>query len=192
MIYGGELMRGSKEAKEKYINEGWFHYPKEFQEDFMADYDPTGSDSERVARFVWYNRYLYCLADITGICMYWMGFFPYPPIRLDMIVNLISSVTGMSIDEKELIKIAERVTTLTRAYNVILGIRRKDDRVPEKFFKVTPAAPLMRLNPEHLNKAIDEYYKLCGWNRDGIPTKEELEKVDLGYVRQELERRGIL
>jgi len=192
MIYGGELMRGPREAKEEYIKEGWFHYPKEFQEDFLTDYDPTGSDHERIARFVWYNRHLYCLADMTGICMYWMGFFPYPPIHLDTIVNLISSVTGMSIDETEVIKMAERVTTLTRAYNVILGIRRKDDRIPEKFFKVTPQPPLMRWDPDKFTKTIDEYYKLCGWNSEGIPTKEELDKVGLGYVRQEFERRGIL
>jgi aldehyde:ferredoxin oxidoreductase len=121
-----------------------------------------------------------------------MGFFPYPPIHLDTIVNLISSVTGMSIDETEVIKMAERVTTLTRAYNVILGIRRKDDRIPEKFFKVTPQPPLMRWDPDKFTKTIDEYYKLCGWNSEGIPTKEELDKVGLGYVRQELERRGIL
>jgi aldehyde:ferredoxin oxidoreductase len=39
---------------------------------------------------------------------------------------------------------------------------------------------------------LDTYYKFKGWNNDGIPTKETLIELDLGYVAEELEKRGIL
>jgi aldehyde:ferredoxin oxidoreductase len=38
---------------------------------------------------------------------------------------------------------------------------------------------------------MDTYYKFKGWNNDGIPTKEHLQELDLGYVAEDLEKRGI-
>jgi aldehyde:ferredoxin oxidoreductase len=39
---------------------------------------------------------------------------------------------------------------------------------------------------------LTTYYKFKGWNMDGIPTKERLVELDLGYVAEDLEKRGIL
>ena len=39
---------------------------------------------------------------------------------------------------------------------------------------------------------MSTYYKFKGWNKDGVPTRERLEELDLGYVADDLEKRGIL
>jgi hypothetical protein len=39
---------------------------------------------------------------------------------------------------------------------------------------------------------MDEYYKYKGWNSDGIPTKETLQKLGLDYVYEDFVKRGIL
>ena len=39
---------------------------------------------------------------------------------------------------------------------------------------------------------MDSYYKLKGWNNDGIPTKESLHDLDLDYVSEDFFLRGIL
>jgi aldehyde:ferredoxin oxidoreductase len=99
----------------------------------------------------------------------------------------------MDLDEAKAIKIAQRINALTRAYNVRKGIRRKDDiKIPQKFFRETPAPPDQKLDHSKFNKMISSYYKLRGWNYKGIPSKEELERLDLHDVRQDLENRGIL
>jgi len=36
-----------------------------------------------------------------------------------------------------------------------------------------------------------EYYKFKGWNDQGIPTKETLDKLGLDYVSEDLEQRGV-
>jgi aldehyde:ferredoxin oxidoreductase len=90
----------------------------------------------------------------------------------------------MDIDEAELWKIARRNMTLVRAINVTRGIRRKDDRPPDDHWK--------HRFPEIEAKLLDEYYKLKGWNGDGIPTKQTLEELGLDYVTTSLEQRGIL
>ena len=41
-------------------------------------------------------------------------------------------------------------------------------------------------------KLLDEYYKFKGWNMDGIPTKETLDKLGLEYVSEDFLQRGIL
>ncbi|MDZ7664044.1 MAG: aldehyde ferredoxin oxidoreductase C-terminal domain-containing protein [Desulfotignum sp.] len=63
-------------------------------------------------------------------------------------------------------------------------MRRKDEKPPENHWK--------KRFPELEEKLLDGYYKLKGWNEDGIPTKEALEKMDLGYVADDFIQRGIL
>ena len=46
--------------------------------------------------------------------------------------------------------------------------------------------------PELEKKLRDEYYKLKGWNNDGIPTKESLHDLELDYVYEDFIQRGIL
>jgi len=70
-----------------------------------------------------------------------------------------------------------------RAINTRRGLRREDDKPPEDHWK--------KRFPEHEQKLLDEYYKFKGWNNQGIPTKETLEALGLGYVGEDLEKRGI-
>ena len=39
---------------------------------------------------------------------------------------------------------------------------------------------------------MDEYYKLKGWNKQGVPTKESLHELDLDYVIEDFIQKGIL
>jgi aldehyde:ferredoxin oxidoreductase len=215
------LIFASKELKELYIEMGFFHYPKEFIKNFLKDFDPNQAEFyEMSSRFVAYDSILNTLVDLAGICQFWLPFWFYGPMQLDHVVKLISYATGIDIDETKATKIAERILDINRAYNVILGIRRKDDRVCEKWFRKAPVQsripppyaspdrpgdllidtmrqriqefPPMPLDRALFDKMVDEYYKMVGWNSEGIPTKEKLEELDLGYVSRELERRGIL
>jgi hypothetical protein len=39
---------------------------------------------------------------------------------------------------------------------------------------------------------LTKYYDFKGWTFDGIPTKETLKNLDLGYVAEDLIKRGVL
>jgi benzoyl-CoA reductase subunit BamB len=106
---------------------------------------------------------------------------------------MISYATGQDIDEDAGMKTAKRIGVLTRAYNVRLGISRKDDKPPEKFFQEPSAPPVLpALDRTNFSNAIDAYYELKGYNREGIPTKETLEELNLDDVHRDLVQRGIL
>ena len=46
--------------------------------------------------------------------------------------------------------------------------------------------------PELEEKLLDEYYKMKGWNNDGIPTAESLNDLGLEFVSEDFLKRGIL
>ncbi len=179
--------------REAYLKSEYFQFPEEFKKYLPTKPDPSGDDYEGTLRFISYNEESNTLADMTGLCNFWVGYHPSPPIgRRPLIADLISTVTGMDIDEAGVTKLAKRIISLVRAYDVRAGIRRKDDSLPESYFQ-TPTAPGQRTPDRSLfNKWVDMWYELKGLNNEGIPTKETLEELGLDDVRQELEQRKIL
>jgi aldehyde:ferredoxin oxidoreductase len=180
----------SREWKEDYLKSGFFPYPSELEQSFLGNTLGKQQDYTEMIPLVSYDIDRYTLCDCTGICIYWVGFWLYNPIMPPDHLSLISHATGFDVDETEGLKIAQRIGDLTRAYNVMLGLRRKDDTISEKFFGTSPSTPCV--DRGKFDQMIDDYYSLKGWNHEGVPTREELERVELSDVRQELERRGFL
>lgn len=46
--------------------------------------------------------------------------------------------------------------------------------------------------PQLEEKLLDAYYKFKGWDNQGIPTKKSLQEMDLAYIGEDLEQRGII
>ena len=97
-------------------------------------------------------------------------------------VDLINMTVGWDMSLEELTEIACRIHTLERSFNCREGLRRKDDRLPHRFMHEeipSGASKGLRTKPEELEQMLDEYYDLRGWNSDGVPTRETLEKLAL-------------
>ena len=63
-------------------------------------------------------------------------------------------------------------------------MRRKDERPPEDHWKIR--------NHEFEQELLDAYYNFKGWTKDGIPSKETLDRFGLDYVSDDFIQRGIL
>ena len=183
----------TREQKEKYLESGTSTYPKEYDKYFLAEFSYDGNDCEPGCQFAAYDDEAYTVTDMTGIFNFMSIFLPFPSINSRaLIAELISYATGMDISEAELTEIARRTLNLVRAYNVRSGLRRKDDIVAKMFFRKTAPAPYKTLDPDTFKKWIGRYYKIRGWNSDGIPAGQTLGNLRLDDVRRELEQRGIL
>jgi len=186
----GEKELATREAREAYIKEGWWDLPERLQKWFL-DWDERKmrrTDPEAIEEAcitAGYTMYQRNITDSVGICNFWAGWEHHPPYNMHKMANFISYVTGVDVDEPELVRKGKRIDTLVRAYNVRHGLRRKDDRVSHTAVYRDEDYPMEA-------KCLDEYYKYCGWNLGGIPTKETLEELGLDYVREDLERRGLL
>jgi aldehyde:ferredoxin oxidoreductase len=135
-----------------------------------------------------WNEIMHYIDDAIGLCGFLSSFrgqfggrIPY---HTHNIPHIISLATGMELDKEGLWEIARRTRNLVRALNVRRGMRRQDEKPPEDHWKVR--------EPDTESKLLDAYYQSKGWNSEGIPTKETLDKLGLDYVSEDFVRRGIL
>jgi len=100
----------------------------------------------------------------------------------ETLAEALSYVTGWDITKQELIEIGERIYTLERLINVSRGIDRKSDILPYRVMnEPIPEGPSKGwlCTNDDLQKMLDEYYKLRGWDENGFPTKETLQRLKL-------------
>ncbi len=131
-----------------------------------------------------WQEMMHYIDDALGQCAGLSSFPLKPPYHIHNYPKFISAGAGIDMDEEKLSDAAKRYRTLVRAINIRRGMRRLDDRPPENHWK--------KRFPELEEKLLDGYYQLKGWNKEGIPTKEALEKMGLGHVAEDFIQRGIL
>jgi aldehyde:ferredoxin oxidoreductase len=139
---------------------------------------------EMSCEIVDWQEKMHYIDDALGMCAGLSSFPLKPAYHIHNYPAIISAATGLDIDEAELWKIATRNRTLLRAVNVRRGLRRADEKPPEDHWK--------KRFPELEAKLLDGYYKFKGWDDQGIPTKATLHGLNLDYVAEDLEQRGII
>ncbi|MBM4305467.1 MAG: aldehyde ferredoxin oxidoreductase family protein [Deltaproteobacteria bacterium] len=133
-------------------------------------------------RMVWWHELLNAVSDSLGFCRFLTVFSsPHAP-QYKQFSKLIALSTGLTITPKELKTIGERIYTLERMMLVRDGIFRKDDTLPRRYFEEPiPEGPAKGevISREEFNGMLDEYYRLHGWDKNGIPRKETLRRLGL-------------
>ncbi len=97
-------------------------------------------------------------------------------------IALVNAATGWEMEPKEVYPIGERIWNIIRLYNVREGFRRKDDQLPERVFRdplTTGIAKGKAVNKDDFQIMLDDYYRLRGWDKDGIPSREKCEELGL-------------
>ena len=110
--------------------------------------------------------------------------FAYLP--LTFLASIYTMVTGWKATLKDLLEASDRTFTLKRAFNISMGVTRKDDTLPKRILQEpTPdGGAAGRVN--RLSEMLDEHYKARGWNEEGIPTREKLASLGLDDVVKDL------
>ena len=182
----------SPEWRKKYIRQGYFSYPRALRPVFENEYAGQDSDYEDIVPFASYDIDKNSLADCTGLCIFWTGFWQYNPIMVDDHVNLIRHAAGVSMDEEKAMDVAKRTAIMTRAYNVMTGIDRRDDTIHPRFFEKTPDGDEPVIDRGRFDEMISRFYWLRGWDDNGIPSAAELDRLGLEDVRRKMESKGLL
>jgi aldehyde:ferredoxin oxidoreductase len=112
--------------------------------------------------------------DSTGICLFTTFGMGGEDITL-----LLSTATGFKVDVNEFMKIGERIWNLERLFNLKAGFTRKDDTLPPRILKEPIKTGPSKGEIEELDKMLDDYYKLRGWDKNGVPTNEKLKALGL-------------
>ncbi len=180
----------TREEREEFAKD-WFQIPDEKFKHYFLDWELRGENSfpyyptvEMCCDIVDWQEKMHYIDDALGMCAGLSSFPLKPPYHIHNIPKFISSGAGIDMDKAKLTQATKRYRTLVRAVNIRRGMRRKDEKPPENHWK--------KRFPELEKKLLDEYYKLKGWNKEGIPTKKSLHELGLDYVSKDFIQRGIL
>lgn len=179
----------TREAREEFVKD-WIQVPDEKFKKYYVDWEPRGEMSnpyyptvEASCDIVDWMEKMHYIDDALGMCAGLSSFPLKPPYHIHNYPEFITAATGMKMDKDQLWQAATRTRTLMRALNVRRGMRRSDDKPPEDHWK--------KRFPDLEKQLLDQYYKLKGFNDQGIPTKESLQALELDYVAEEFEQKGI-
>ena len=176
------------EERQAFVND-WEAVPDEKFKQYFLNWEKRNEISnEASCAITEWNEMMHTLDDSDGICGFLSSFrgqfggrVAYHVHNLPTIINL---ATGMNFNEESLWETGTRIRNLIRALNIRRGMRRVDEAPPADHWAVR--------DDEFEQKLLDDYYEYRGWNKDGIPTKDTLEKLQLGYIADDFTKRGIL
>jgi len=128
------------------------------------------------------------LIDSLGICTSTMQL-----LWFNDLAELYTAVVGIKVDSIGIQRIAERIVDQRRAYNIRLGLSRKEDTLPKRFLKDPAPAGPCKGEVVNLKPMLDDYYRHRGYDiKTGLIPRARLEKLNLKYVADELEKMGKL
>ena len=93
--------------------------------------------------------------------------------------EMINVITGWDYTDEELLEVGKRIYTLERDFNSKAGFTRKDDMLPIRFLEEELEEGSSRNRVVQLDKMLDEYYVVRGWDENGIPTEETKRKLGI-------------
>ena len=124
----------------------------------------------------------FALIDAAGMCVFVSIRYVFDnnvelwPTRLTELMNL---TTGANYTPEEIMKAAERIYNIERLFLIGAGSGKEDDTLPYRMLnEPLPEGPAKGLVVK-LDEMLPLFYKVRGWDENGIPTTEKLEELGL-------------
>ncbi|MFC1846531.1 aldehyde ferredoxin oxidoreductase N-terminal domain-containing protein [Chloroflexota bacterium] len=142
--------------------------------------------------------------DYNGMSGCWVSPWKHLNYRgePDLEARMYSAITGDTVNRQEWETVGKRIVTMLRALTAKLmnekDMRNKHDIAPNWVFDVDPDKEAFtpgtnKLDRTDMETAKDYFYEEFGWDKaTGMPTRATLEQLNLKYVADDLEGRGLL
>lgn len=172
-------------------------------------YTPMNRNKAKLAKFSFIGKQWH---DSATLCN-WM----YPMILspdknrnyagdLELDAKYMTAVTGDNWTREDVDTASERISNMLRVMTAISfsihenskNLREDHDTIPAWLFDKEPDFKAFeegttKLDREDMEIAKTMFYEEMGWDvKTGIPTRETLERLGLGYMADDLEKRGLL
>lgn len=101
-----------------------------------------------------------------------------PLVDYSLYTGLFNAVTGLGLSQAQFLRAGERIHVLERHMNCREGIDHRHDRLPARLLEQGRAS-----DPEGLTVPLDRmlpaYYRLRGYDQQGVPTAETLQRLEI-------------
>jgi aldehyde:ferredoxin oxidoreductase len=139
------------------------------------------TDDPEFARDVVVSQNLAEINNALGICRQTISSGSQIVDNLfEKILEAIFYLTGIEFSLENLMQIGERIFTLKRVFNTKCGITKKDDRIPPRL-KLPLERGITKNKRVTIDLMLEEYYKIRGWDSNGIPTEEKLKELKIEH-----------
>ncbi|MBS1249633.1 MAG: putative oxidoreductase YdhV [Chloroflexi bacterium] len=124
----------------------------------------------------------FAIIDAAGLCVFLSVRYMFNPeimIAPDNLTQIMNFTTGADYSMESLLEAGERIYNLERMFLVRAGFNKTDDTLPPRMLEEPmPTGPAQGEVVE-LEDMLSEFYKLRGWDENGIPTPEKLNALGL-------------
>lgn len=112
----------------------------------------------------------FCMNLMAGIAMRFVDISLWP--------EMWSGITGKRLGMTAFLKAGERIHVLERLMNCAEGISRKDDTLPDRLLNEFRKCDTKKRSIP-LDKMIDRYYFVRGYDKNGIPKESTIKKLKI-------------
>lgn len=170
--------------------------------DFVRHADRMGAPPEAVkrveeggfnpGRYTRYSEDWFSLFSCLGLCN---RAFINRFYSIGLIEDLFSSLTGLPLDRRDLMRASERGWNVIKALNLKAGLTKKDDQPPDIWFVPMKGKDGQweisdyfgeKIQRADVDQFLLDYYDERGWDAEGRPTMEKLLDLGLEDVAQGL------
>jgi aldehyde:ferredoxin oxidoreductase len=103
------------------------------------------------------------------------------PLNATQAINMVNYVTGFDYTIPEVLKIGRQLWYLKRGLSNLFGARAVDDNLPERLMMPMEDGPTQGSVPD-MDLMLNEFYEMRGFNKNGVPRKNILEKLNLNKL----------
>jgi aldehyde:ferredoxin oxidoreductase len=110
------------------------------------------------------------------------------PWTMEQLTDLTHAATGWDTSLFELMKVGERVNTLSRLFNLREGITAETDKLARRYLTPFEAGPIkgVAIPAQGIMDARRSYYSIMGWDPEtGVPTEGKLLELSLAWTQVE-------
>lgn len=124
------------------------------------------------------HRQNFTSVKYSGICCeFWA-------LKLEEMRQLLRHVYRRDLSDDDLMRVGERACNLARLFNLRESV--KADDLPRKLYaeegahRAGPSAG-RAIGETRFRAALQEYYELCGWDENGVPSEEKLDELGIDW-----------
>ena len=118
---------------------------------------------------------IYAVGDSVGMCRFTTKLFNSPSLPgMEEFRTQLANVTGLVFTAEELEQCGLNVMGVERLINHRLGVRRKDDTLPDRWFdEPNPSGPYKgeRIDRQEFDAMLSRFYEISRLTNEGVPTE---------------------
>jgi aldehyde:ferredoxin oxidoreductase len=128
------------------------------------------------AEFIKTQQDFFTVLNAVGQCLFAMS-----ALSMRQITHFLHSATGLAAFQspEEILKAGERINNLVRLFNLQEGLTRDQDTLPRRFFTQPLQEGPSRGRVVELEAMLNEYYRVRGWDAQGVPSNLKLKELHL-------------